>query len=78
MCWLNVYAVQYQYPSVHDEPLTLDRADHWERRLSAAQRRYLRALESLARVRRLLRFPTVQINVGAQQANVAGGAIIHE
>ena len=48
--------------------------DHWERRLSAAQRRYLRACESLARVRKLGRTtPALQLNIathGGQQVNV--------
>ena len=47
--------------------------EHWNRTLSAAQRRHLRAVETLARVRRLLR-PLLQVNVasaGGQQVNVA-------
>ena len=44
------------------------------RRLSAAQRRFLRACESLARVRKLARTtPALQLNIaarGGQQVNV--------
>ena len=43
-------------------------ADFWERRLSAAQRRYLRATETLARIRRL-QLPAVQVNIAEQQVN---------
>jgi hypothetical protein len=46
-----------------------------ERRLTAAQGRYLRAIESLARVRRLLNLPAPQVNInmpGGQQVNIAG------
>jgi len=49
---------------------------HLEGRLSAAQRRHLRAVETLARVRRLLsRIPAVQLNIatqGGQPVNVVG------
>jgi hypothetical protein len=45
--------------------------EHWDKMLSSAQRRHLRAVETLARVRRLLR-PVLQLNVGQQQVNVAG------
>jgi len=38
--------------------------------LFATQRRYLRACETLARVRRL-RLPSMQINIGKKQLNVA-------
>jgi hypothetical protein len=45
----------------------------WERILSSKETRYLRAVETLARVRRLLKLPQVNINLpGGQQINVAG------
>lgn len=47
----------------------------WERWLTAAQNRYARAVQGLARVRRLLRqapLGTVQVNIGGQQVNVVG------
>ena len=47
---------------------TIVQADFWERRLSAAQRRFLRATETLARVRRL-QLPAVQVNIAEQQVN---------
>lgn len=47
---------------------------YWEKRLSSTQHRYLRAVESLARVRQLTRNANaVQINIagpGGQQLNV--------
>jgi hypothetical protein len=49
--------------------------EFWDRRLDSAQRRYVRAIETLARVRRLLRLPGPQVNInlpGGQQVNVAG------
>ncbi len=40
--------------------------------MNSAQTRYLRAVETLARVRRLSRDTPLQVNIGAQQVNVAG------
>ena len=53
---------------------TLGYGQFREKRLSAAQARYLRAIETLVRVRRLLALApvsTVTLNVAAQQASVA-------
>ena len=44
----------------------------WEKRLSGAQRRYLRACETLAKIRKM-QLPMVQVNIGQQQLNVAKG-----
>ena len=69
IAWLHLGYVEYQYSAMTTETgLTIKRGEYWERRLSAAQRRYLRATETLARVRRL-QLPTMQINIGAQQVN---------
>ncbi len=70
--WLNMYTVQYQYADVQSRDPEIAEGDYWEKRLSAAQKRYTRAIEALARVRRLLRSSAVQLNIGAQQVNVAG------
>lgn len=52
--------------------LSAGQASWWEKRLTGAQQRYLRASETLARVRKL-RVPMVQLNIGEQQVNVAKG-----
>ena len=69
-CWLNCYDVQRRYTVVMRGELSIKQADWWERRHSAAQHRYLRACESLARVRRLARSGPLQINIGGQQVNM--------
>jgi len=69
---LHLHLVDMQYTEATSGNLYRELRDSWEHRLSAAQRRYLRAVETLARVRRLLHLPTVQVNIGAQQVNVAG------
>ena len=50
----------------------ITQCDFWERRLSAAQRRFLRAIETLARVRRL-QLPAVQVNIAERQLNQVNG-----
>lgn len=77
-CWLRQQDTELRYTRMMTNgDTTLAQGDYWERRLSGAQRRYLRAVETLAKVRRLLRLPPVmQVNIageGGQQVNVAGG-----
>lgn len=68
-CWLRLSYIEYSYGrSLIESNQTLTQASFWERRLSAAQRRYLRALETLSRVRRL-NLPAVEVNIASQQVN---------
>ena len=74
LCWLRMQDVESSYSLAMERSLPLAQADYWDRHLAAAQRRYLRACETLARVRRLLN-PTLQVNIaaqGGQQVNVSG------
>jgi hypothetical protein len=70
----------YQAVSRHEragtEPMPLATAEYWEKKVSSTQRRYLRAIETLARVGKLLRSVTVQLNIGEKQLNVAGGNVV--
>lgn len=67
--WLYLGYIEYQYSAMTTTAdMSIRRAEYWERRLSACQRRYLRATETLARVRRL-QLPAVQVNIGNQQVN---------
>jgi len=70
LCWLRLQCIEQTYSGIMAQSVTLAQGDYWERRLSSAQRRYLRACETLARVRRL-RLPAVQVNIGENQLNVA-------
>jgi hypothetical protein len=72
LCWLRLQRAELAYTQVFGATVTLEQARHWERKLTAAQTRYLRACETLARVRRLSRSTPLQVNIGAQQVNVAG------
>ena len=76
ICWLDESLTRMAYATAQHE-LSNDGAELWQRKLSMTQARYLRALETLARVRKLIR-QTVQINIaqpGAQQVNVAGDVV---
>ncbi|HEY4723814.1 MAG TPA: hypothetical protein VII92_18305 [Anaerolineae bacterium] len=71
-CWLNLQITQLVYAVATADLTNSAGADQWERRLISAQRRYLKAIESLTQVRRRLRPNAVQLNIGAQQLNVVG------
>lgn len=56
MCWLRLwwtefYATQFTMAANYNMKV----ADHWEKKLTYAQKRYTRAIESLARVRKITR-----------------------
>ncbi len=72
--WLRLYGTEISYSGIRSSGrLTPSRADYEERRLSAAQRRFLRACTALSRTRKMAgRTPgLMQLNIGAQQVNVA-------
>lgn len=68
-CWLQLSYAEGIYAQMGD--LTLTEGEYFQRRMDRVQRRYLAAIKALAQVRRLLG-PSVQLNVGLQQVNVAG------
>jgi hypothetical protein len=76
LCWLDHFRLEMHYgQQVERGELTTNMLEQWERILTSKQARYLRSIETLARVRRLLRLPSVQVNVatlGGQQVNVNG------
>ncbi len=68
-CWLRLSYIEYVYSQyLITGTQTLNNGDFWERRANSAQHRYIRAIESLARVRRM-RLPAVQVNIAEQQVN---------
>jgi hypothetical protein len=77
LCSLHMYLVAGEYGLVVEPSIPQSSIDHWERRLSAVQHRYLRACESLARIRKLARTtPALQVNIathGGQQLNLLAG-----
>jgi hypothetical protein len=75
LCWLKLNLVELSYSGTMAQSITLTLGLFWEKRLSAAQRRFTRACETLTRVRKLSRnTPALQVNIatdGGQQVNVA-------
>jgi hypothetical protein len=69
MCWLHLSYAEALYAQ-NIQVLSCQQAEHYERRLSKAQARYLSAIRTLAQVRRL-GVPAVQVNIGQQQV-IAG------
>ena len=69
VCWLHVHYADITYAQ-RMKDLNREWGDFYQRRQDRAQRRYLSAIRTLAQVRRLL-IPAVQVNIGAQQTNVA-------
>jgi hypothetical protein len=78
LAWLRLNLWEYQFTELDvSEGMILKKAAFWEKRISAGQRRYLRAIETLARVRKITR-TTTQINIaeeGSQQLNILGSIV---
>jgi hypothetical protein len=66
----------YNIRMVNEANATFKMGEYWDNLLSSAQARFIRAIEALARVRRLARnTPALQINIaheGGKQVNVQG------
>lgn len=80
VAWLRWQWNEYQLVTFMGKgEIRMSVVEFWERRLNAAQRRYLRACETLTRIRRLtFSKPAVQVNIagqGGQQVNVAGDVV---
>ncbi len=71
--WLVLQIAEIRNAAAIENRIGLAQADHLVRRLESAQRGYLRAIETLTRVRRLLRAsaPMMQVNIAPKQLNVA-------
>ena len=71
LAWVRHYLVEYAYTDVMHEGGSFKLGNYWEKRLSASQRRLLRACETLARVRKI-NLQAIQINIANQQVNMSG------
>lgn len=69
-CWVRLQLVERDHASNTAGAHNRDSGLYWDRRLSEAQRRYLRALGLLAKLRAL--GPAVQVNVANQQVVMNG------
>lgn len=66
ICFLRMNLTEQYYQNAVSDGCCFDTSEFWERKLSTVQRRYLRAIESLARVRKLMGVPMVQINIATE------------
>jgi hypothetical protein len=71
-CWLHLYQVENVYAG--KESMSLPLAQHYQKCIDRAHKRYLSALKALADVRKL--GITLQLNIARKQVNVAGGAVV--
>lgn len=66
LAWLRYTQVERAAANNWSGSHSLTVGTYWDKRLSAAQRRYLRAIETLARVRRTA-LPMLQVNIAEKQ-----------
>lgn len=80
LCWMRHNLLEYHYTSkvMSSASYDTETGDYWERRLTFSQRRYIHAVEALARVRRLAQRTPLQVNIAGQQVNVAGGVTLSQ
>jgi hypothetical protein len=71
-CWLHVHHLETIY--ANNEHLSLELGGYYQRSVSAAQKRYLAAIKTLAVVRKLA-VPVLQVNIAKKQVNVAGPCV---
>jgi hypothetical protein len=72
-CWLYLHQLEVRCAVNGNTPLTLG-ADY-QRSMSAAQKRYLAAVRSLALVRKLA-LPVLQVNIARKQINIGQAAAV--
>jgi len=53
MCWLRLQWVEFQVTGTMRSETSYKQAEHWDKRLTQAHKRFARSCESLARIRRL-------------------------
>jgi hypothetical protein len=70
-CWLQIHHLELLYADRDNITLTL--GIYFQRCITAAQKRYLAAIKTLAVVRKLA-VPVLQVNIARKQVNVAGPA----
>lgn len=67
---VNTYMLHYLIEIKYARLGLMSENNVWDARLQSSQTRFLRALESLARIRQLA-LPVMQINIGETQTNIA-------
>ena len=77
ICWLRLqYVEHFSTTSTIVSSCTFKEAEHWDRRLTSAQKRYTRAIESLARVRKITSATKPKSRTAAEMVRQVTGAAI--
>lgn len=66
ICHLRMITTEQMFSGMNRESMTMAQGAYWQRKLSSTQARYLRSLETLARVRKLMRPLSIQVNLATQ------------
>jgi hypothetical protein len=74
-CWLHLHHLDVIYAG--KEGTRPELGNFFHRSISAAQKRYLAAIKTLAAVRKLA-LPVLQVNIARRQVNVAGSCVATE
>jgi hypothetical protein len=69
LCWFAVN--WYEERFINANEMSLTQADYFQRRIHRTHQRFLSAVETLARVRKLA-VPALQVNIARNQVNLAG------
>ena len=69
VCWLRLSVVEWRHHQHTKGEHRMSDGAYWDKALTAAQKRYLRVTETLAKVRRLN--ISVQVNIGQNQQIVS-------
>ena len=69
--WLRLQWLDYLVSAKMAGEFRIPAMEFWQRSLATAQRSYLAACETLAKVRKM-KIPALQVNIGDKQVNVAG------
>ncbi len=71
--WLALSVAEGSYHQTLEQAMSEAAERMHQQRIERAQRRYLAAIKTLAQVRRM-DLPTLQVNIGEKQVNVAGAS----
>ena len=69
LCWVVYQTIQNKYQIVMDNNPTLAQGRYWEQRVNITQGRFLRACESLSRLRKM------EVSIKLQQINITNGKV---
>lgn len=69
-CWMDLQSVEFQASAARTGTVQMRTVEHWGRAVAASQKRFLQAVETLERVRRIRRASPIVVNVAEQQVNL--------